>query len=89
MNQERRLISVSEPLTYRVTVQGKVSARWHNLFKQMVITIERGESESPLTLLEGTLADQAALQGLLRNLYYLGFVVLAVNCTDKLSPEIS
>lgn len=82
MNQEGEYFSLSQPLSYRVSVQGRVGERWQDWFEQLAITVERGRSDIPITLLEGTLADQAALHGLLRKLYTLGFVILSLKCTD-------
>jgi hypothetical protein len=55
----------------------------------MKITVNEVENKTPITSLEGTLADQAALQGLLRRLYYLGFVILNLNCLGDLNSEFS
>jgi hypothetical protein len=87
LNQEGELFSLSQPLSYRVSVQGRVGERWQDWFEQLVITFDRGASDIPITLLEGTLADQAALHGLLRKLYTLGFVILSLKCTDVRSRE--
>ncbi len=87
MNRDRRHLSVSQPLTYRVSVQGRVDERWMAWFEGMDLTVELGESAIPTTVLEGTLADQAALHGLLRKLYSLGFVILSLTCKDVENKE--
>jgi hypothetical protein len=45
----------------------------------MAITLENGDDGPPTTTLTGTVADQAALQGLLRRLYSLGLPLISVN----------
>jgi hypothetical protein len=45
----------------------------------MAITIESEGDGPPVTTLTGTVADQAALQSLLRRLYSLGLPLISVN----------
>jgi hypothetical protein len=47
----------------------------------MTITVEGEEKGPPVTTLTG-IVDQAALQGLLRQLYALGLPLLSVNRID-------
>jgi hypothetical protein len=48
----------------------------------MTITIESGDDGPPTTALTGVVADQAALQGLLRRLYSLGLPLISVNWVE-------
>jgi hypothetical protein len=48
----------------------------------MTITVESEGDGPPVTTLTGTVADQAALQGLLRRLYSLGLPLISVNCVE-------
>ena len=48
----------------------------------MTITVESEGDAPPVTTLTGTIADQAALQGLLRRLYSLGLPLMSVNWLD-------
>ena len=48
----------------------------------MDIRIEPDRSGFTTTTLTGTI-DQAALQGLLRRIYYLGFPLISVNCIQS------
>jgi hypothetical protein len=45
----------------------------------MTITVEGEEDGPPTTTLTGLVADQAALQSLLRRLYALGLPLISVN----------
>jgi hypothetical protein len=46
----------------------------------MAIGVESEEEGPPVTTLTGTVADQAALLGLLRRLYAVGLPLLTVIC---------
>jgi len=68
-----------QPATYLIQVQGWISERWVDWFDDMTITVRDDEDGAPaVTTLTGTVADQAALLGLLQKLYNLGFPLLLV-----------
>lgn len=62
---------------YQIRVQGRLGARWAHWFDDMQITVEPG-AESDTTVLTGTMIDQAALLGVLQQLYSLGLPLLSV-----------
>ena len=66
------------PATYRISVQGRIPARWCDRLEGMTITERSPEAEPPVTTLLGELADQAALAGVLNTLYELHLPVLSV-----------
>lgn len=67
-----------QPAAYQVQVQGRISERWVDWFDDMTIAV-RDKGDAPaVTTLTGTVADQAALLGLLQKLYNLGFPLLLV-----------
>ncbi|HUV88095.1 MAG TPA: hypothetical protein VMY80_00445, partial [Anaerolineae bacterium] len=68
--------------TYQIKVEGHLDERWSDWFEGMTITVEREGEGPPITTLTGTMADQAALQGMLRALYTLGLPVRSVTCVD-------
>ena len=72
--------TLDQPAIYQIEISGCLNANWSNWIKQMMVTVE-GE-DSPVTILTGSF-DQAALLGLLRRLYYLGFPLISVNCIPK------
>ncbi|MCJ7700470.1 MAG: hypothetical protein MUO62_02710 [Anaerolineales bacterium] len=56
---------------------------------EAVIQVEKGATGFVITTLTGTF-DQAALIGLLRKLYYMGYPLISVNCiqpNDKHKKE--
>ena len=60
---------------YEIRLQGHLATRWVMWFEGMTITPE----ENGDTLLRGSVADQAALHGLLKRVRDIGVPLLAVN----------
>ena len=63
---------------YEIRVQGHLDQRWATRFEPMSLTTEDGGS----TCIRGPVADQAALQGLLRQISDLGLSLLSVARVD-------
>lgn len=80
MKNSNQRFGQDQPATYQIRVQGWISERWANWFDNMTITVtDEDEDDAPaITTLTGTVADQAALLGLLQKLYTLGFPLLLV-----------
>lgn len=72
--------ALDRPARYQIKVQGYLDERWSDWFGGMTITVEREGDGPPITTLSGTVADQAALQGMSRALYTLGLPVRSVTC---------
>jgi len=75
------------PAIYRIRVSGCVDARWADQLWGMQITHpirSRGKTE---TVLIGQLADQSALNGVLRALYGRHLPVISVECLEGEEPE--
>jgi hypothetical protein len=70
-------LTMSEAWTYEVQVRGRIGERWAHWFDDMKVTTQE-EAGSATTTLSGTVADQAALLGLLQKLYTLGLPLLLV-----------
>ena len=68
---------MSTAQTYEIQVQGRIGERWSYWFDDMAISAQ-GEAQDATTTLTGTVADQAALLGLLQKLYTLGLPLLLV-----------
>ena len=82
-------ISVDQPATYRITVQGWVDKDWQDWFGGMQVTpLELAEDAQPdstcppnpfeVTILTGQVEDQAALLGTLQRLYAFGLPILSL-----------
>ncbi len=73
---------MTQPLRYRISVQGQVGNGMLEWFGGMRIDADRAGADRYHTRLIGTVADQAALMGLLRRLYDYGYVIIGVECLD-------
>jgi hypothetical protein len=81
MNTQPGALAFDRSASYRICVQGVLSAAWADRLMGMVIRRIQFEGEPPYTLLEGSLVDQAALIGVLLTLYELHLPVQSVECT--------
>jgi hypothetical protein len=72
------------PATYRISVKGRIPPRWRDRLEGMAVTECTTGASPTVTTLEGELADQAALAGLLETLFLLHLSVLSV---EYLSAE--
>jgi hypothetical protein len=80
-------ITLSQPATYQIRVPGELDPSWSDWAGGMTVTIDRKSDGPPVTILTGGVADQAALQGLLRRLYALGLPLLSVVCLETETRE--
>jgi hypothetical protein len=69
---------------YEIRLKGHLEARWADWFDGMAITL----AEDGSTLLSGTLADQAALHGILKKVRDVGLTLLSVNCVEPDNKEV-
>jgi len=68
----------TQPFFYEIRVKGRLSQeKWTSWFDNLTITAQKGE-----TILRGTLADHAALYGLIARLRDLAVPLLSVNVLD-------
>ena len=71
-----------QPITYQIRIAGQLSENWSDWINEMDIQFEADAAGITTTTLTGTV-DQAALIGLLRQLYYMGFPLMAVDCIQS------
>ena len=69
-------INLSQPVTYQISVQGIITPKGIANLETFTITTD---FEQEITTFSGTVPDQAALFGLLSQLFGLGLPLLAVN----------
>jgi hypothetical protein len=79
MKQVKQKLTLDQPTTYQIKVPGHLDESWSDWASGMTITVANGDDGPPITTLTGTVADQAALQSLLRRLYSLGLPLISVN----------
>jgi len=68
---------------YEIRVKGRLDPRWAAWFDGMSLT---NESDG-VTVIHGTVADQAALHGLLRKVRDLGLPLISVTQVDR-QPDV-
>jgi hypothetical protein len=65
-----------ERAKYQIRVQGRLDAQWAARLGDMTLAVHEGQPV--ITDLTGWIADQAALMGVLEQLYALGVTVVSV-----------
>lgn len=66
------------PEYYRIVVGGKLDDSWAAWLDGMTICRSQARDGTPLVVLTGPVADQAALRGLLSRLWDMNLTVIAV-----------
>jgi len=74
-NQYHKKIDLSSMRIYQIRIEGHLSVQWTNWFEGLTVTLE----DNGDTTITGTVADQAALHGLLKRVRDLGLVLVSVN----------
>ena len=73
------------PPTYLIEIDGLLDPRWSYRFGDMQCDTRYDVDGRALTILSGPVVDQAALRGILTQLWDLNLTVLAVHCHE---PEL-
>jgi hypothetical protein len=79
-------LHVHDRAAYRIVVQGVLDERWSDWMEGMRIVGVPAPDGIPLTVLEGELADQSALVGVISALHTLSLPVVSVKCLDRHAP---
>lgn len=82
-------LSMAHPAPYKIQVHGIVDPSWSSQLGAMEISVDVQEAGSVTTSLTGDLVDQAALLGVLNNLYNHHFPLLSVQCLLDLDRDNS
>ena len=77
-NRDRSMFTLDQAIPYQIKIAGQLNENWSGWIDEMDIQIETDASGFATTTLTRAM-DQAALLGLLRQLYYLGFPLISVN----------
>ncbi len=75
-------VTLHRPARYRLVVGSHVDGENAAWLSGLTLRHSYTPSGVPITTLEGTLLDQAALHGLLTKIRDLGLPLIAVNCLD-------
>jgi hypothetical protein len=81
IRKDRQKLTLDRPATYQIKVPGETGKSWSDWAGGMTIKVETEVDGTSITTLTGTL-DQAALQGLLRQLYSLGLPLISAICVE-------
>ena len=71
-------ITFDGPARYQIQVKGAIPGNWKDRLDGMSIRQAAAEGDVPVTTLEGELADQGALTGVINTLYDLHLPILLV-----------
>jgi hypothetical protein len=82
MTAVKQKLTLDQPATYQIKLPGHLDESWSDWAGGMTITVENEDDGLLVTTMTGVVADQAALQGLLRRLYSLGLPLISVNCIE-------
>ena len=66
------------PSTYRIRVQGGLDVGWSEWFSGIAVTSVKKEGRLPITTMEGSVVDQAALRGILAKIWDLGMTLISI-----------
>ena len=83
MKKVNQKLTLDQPATYQIKVPGELDESWSDWTGGMTITVESEDDGPPITTLTGIVADQAALQSLLRRLYSLGLPLMSVKWVES------
>jgi len=84
MKRDKQKLTLSRPITYQIKEPGHIDKSWADWGGRMTLTVE--SDGSPVTTLTG-IVDQAALHGLLRQLYSRGLPLISVNRLEDDSDD--
>lgn len=76
-----------ERSTYEICVEGHLDERWVSWLEGQKITHGFSQDGTPVTKLSGSIADQAALHGVLIKLRDIGIPILSVNSIQSIQSE--
>jgi hypothetical protein len=68
---------MAEQDRYQIRVQGWIGERWANWFDGMMLIHKGTKDDSPITILSGSVVDQAALRSLLCKIWDLNLTVIS------------
>lgn len=77
---EQRTLNLTEAAHYRIRAQGEFNPDWLDFLSGEWVIADRQATHQDVTILIGQVVDQAALLGVLEQLYSLGFPLLSIEC---------
>ena len=86
-NPALRRLTLAQSATYEIKVSGHLDESWSEWGGDGTKVAISRVGRSPVSTIAGTF-DQAALHGLLRRLYSLGFPLISVNWIEDVPNDI-
>ena len=83
MPSVNKTLRMDQAAAYRIVLQGRLDKKWSDYFTGMSIETRKSEDGVSLTILDGLLADQSALHGVIRQIRDLDLPLLLVQFIDK------
>ncbi|HEX9387323.1 MAG TPA: hypothetical protein VF918_13450 [Anaerolineales bacterium] len=74
-----QLPKVTQPATYRIRIAGRVNDGWSDFMSDLEQSFDQ-ENGVTITTINGIVADQSALHGLLEHIRDLNLTLLLVTC---------
>lgn len=68
---------------YEIQVQGVLDPAWSDVFEGLTFSIDEIDARPPVTTLTGPVADQAALRGILNQLWDLNLTLISVTRLEE------
>jgi hypothetical protein len=83
----KSLPPMTRPAAYRIKVQGTVEPRWSDRFSSLSLAVDLDSAQTPLTTITGLVPDQAALRGILNQLWDMNLTLISVSLIS-VTPEM-
>ncbi len=74
-----QLPKVTQPAAYRIRIAGRVNDGWSDFMSDLEQSFDQ-ENGATITTINGVVADQSALHGLLEHIRDLNLTLLSVTC---------
>jgi len=87
IKQEGMNFNFSKPSVYKIKVQGEIEKDLSGNLGGMQIKVIKEEGKKPITVLIGSVRDQAALSGILNSLYNMHMMVISVKALKEIDGE--
>jgi hypothetical protein len=71
-------LTLDRPARYRIEIQGQLNDTWSINFGGLTISVRTNPGGGKITTLQGLVADQASLHGILNSIRDLGLPLLSV-----------
>ena len=71
-------LTLDRPARYQIEIQGQLDESWSTHFGGMIISTQTVPDDGKITILQGIIADQATLHGILNSIRDLGLPLLKV-----------